>query len=94
MDKQTEIERYVIMVVKQKRLDAGMSQRALSIKLGLEEAYVGHAENPSNNEKYNLNHLNELAKIFKCPISDFFPNPFLDINCIQEYRKLHKRNKD
>ena len=94
MDKlQTEIEWFVIETVRKKREVLNMSQRAVSIKMGLDESYVGQVESRTEESKYNLNHLNELAKIFKCPISDFLPDFPIAENCIAEYKEIQQRKK-
>lgn len=90
---QTEIEEYIISVVRKKREALNLSQRALSIKLGLEESFVGHAESLHDPLKFNVNHINELAKFFECSIYDFFPDPPLATNCILEYQEIMKRRK-
>ena len=41
--------------------------------------------------KYNLNQLNELAKIFKCSIADFMPSPYVETDTIEEYMDLHPK---
>lgn len=69
----TNIERYTIEKVKEKRVAAGLSPRKLSLLLGLDDSYVAHVENPVYNNKYNLNHLNAMAVIFKCSIKEFIP---------------------
>lgn len=91
---QTTIEAYIIAIVKRKRLAAKYSQRALSIKMGVDESYVGQAESLTEEVKYNMNHINELAKIFECPISDFFPDPPLENNCILEYQQIQQWKKE
>ena len=68
--KNTEIELYVINKVKEYRIAAKMSQRKLCMELRLSPTYVFYAESPKYTAKYNLNQLNELAKIFKCSIAD------------------------
>ena len=35
--------------------------------------YIGHIESPNFRAKYNIGHLNELAKLFKCTFKDPFP---------------------
>lgn len=89
--KNTSIELYVIEQVKKRRTALNIVPRALSIQIGLEESFVGLVENPKNGTKYNFNHLNEIAKILKCSVSDFFPSPYLPENCISEYKILHPR---
>ena len=60
--KNTSIELYVIEQVKKRRTALNIVPRTLSIRIGLEESFVGLVENPKNGTKYNFNHLNEIAK--------------------------------
>lgn len=85
----TEIERYVIDAVRKRRLEIGVSQKELSMRINVDVAYVGHVESINSIEKYNLNQLNEIAKALECRITDFFPDPFVAIDCIEEYNRLH-----
>lgn len=100
----TEIELYVINKVKELRKAAKLSQEKLSLELKLDSSFVGHAERLSREEKYNLNHINEIAKYFDVPIASFFPPKYLETDCIedywikhpiqrQKYDRLHKRQK-
>jgi transcriptional regulator with XRE-family HTH domain len=67
------IEQFVVDVVKEKRLDKGWSQRELAYRMELSIGFIGDAENPKYRAKYNLNHINELAKVFECSPRDFLP---------------------
>ncbi|WP_298611488.1 helix-turn-helix domain-containing protein [uncultured Odoribacter sp.] len=87
-EKLTSIETYVIDAVSKRRKECCITTRALSISIGLEESFVGLVENPKTRTKYSLNHLNEIAKILNCSLSDFFPPSPLPENCIQEYKKI------
>ena len=69
----TKIEKYIIQQVKEKRIEADFSQIVLSQKLKMSDSFVGHVETPKRRAKYNINHINALAKIFKCSPKDFFP---------------------
>ena len=71
------IEWYVIQKVKEKREEKGFTQIELSIELGLTSGWVGKVVSRKIRDKYNLNHLNELARIFKCNPQDFFPKKAL-----------------
>ena len=72
----TEIELYVINKVREMRLEKGISQADLAHKLDLSVGFIGNVESVRYRAKYNLNHLNKLAKIFECSFADFFPkNP-------------------
>lgn len=73
MKEATKIEKYVIQKVKQMRNEAGLSQIALSQKLNMSDAFIGQVETPKRRAKYNINHLNALAKVFKCSPKDFLP---------------------
>jgi len=73
MGEHSEIEQYVILKVKEKRISKGLSQDKLSILMGLNEKFVSKVESPKRAEKYNLNHLSNIAAILECSIRDFFP---------------------
>ena len=70
---QTKIEQYIIQKVKEKRLEMGLSQLALSQKLEMNDSFISHVESLNRRAKYNINHLNELAKVLKCSPKDFWP---------------------
>ena len=73
----TPIEQYVVDIVKKKRGEKGYSQKELAYLIDKSIGFIGDVENPKYRAKYNLNHINELAKIFKCSPKDFIPdNPF------------------
>ena len=70
----SKIDQYVIDAVKEMREKNKISQNDLSFEMGFSESFVGHIENPNRRDKYNLKHINMLAKIFKCSPKDFLPN--------------------
>lgn len=74
------LEEYIILAVKKRRQELGLTQEQLSLELELNIAFVGLVETPSRREKYNINHLNRLAEILDCSIADFLPLPFLENN--------------
>jgi transcriptional regulator with XRE-family HTH domain len=67
------IDQYAIDKVRKMREERGLSQKELSLQMEFSEGFVGHVENPKRRDKYNLGHLNTLAKIFGCSICDFLP---------------------
>jgi transcriptional regulator with XRE-family HTH domain len=69
----SEIEKYVIEKVKQKRVELKFSQSDLAHHLDLSNGFIGKIESPNHHAKYNLNHINALAKIFNCSPTDFLP---------------------
>lgn len=69
----TEIEKYIIDKIKTIRKEHGFSQLELSQKLDMNDSFISHVEATSKRAKYNINHLNEIAKIFNCSPKDFWP---------------------
>jgi transcriptional regulator with XRE-family HTH domain len=73
MANHSTIEQFVIDKVKEKRLKLNISQAELARLMDVSEGFIGNIENPQYRAKYNLNHINELAKIFKCSPKYFLP---------------------
>lgn len=69
----SEIEAYIIEKVKEKRIQHGLSQLALSQKLDMNDSFVSHVESSSKRAKYNVNHINALSKALNCSPKDFLP---------------------
>ena len=76
-EKLSTIELYIISEVRKLRESRGMSQMELSLKLGKAVGFVGDIEAPSKMAKYNIKHLNDIAKIFGCSPKDFWPEKAL-----------------
>ena len=89
----TEVELYIINKVMEYRVAAKYSKTKLSLELRLSESYIRRVENPNYAEKYNINILNEVAKILGCRMADFMPDPFVQSDTIEEYINLHPRLK-
>lgn len=70
----TEIELFVINKVRERRRELGLSQDDLSLYLDVDRSFIGMVESPATHAKYNLNHLNILAKEMKCSPKDFIPD--------------------
>lgn len=68
------IEQYVVDKVRAKRIEKGWSQKELAYQLDVSIGFIGDIENPKYRAKFNLNHINELAKIFECSPRDFLPD--------------------
>jgi transcriptional regulator with XRE-family HTH domain len=69
----SKIEQYVINAVRKKRIEKGISQKELAYMLDVSIGFIGNIENPEYRAKYNLNHLNEIAKVLDCSPKDFLP---------------------
>jgi transcriptional regulator with XRE-family HTH domain len=69
----TKLDIYIINKVKFMREKQGMSQIALSQALGMADSFVSNVESAKRRDKYNVNHLNLLAKVFECAPKEFLP---------------------
>lgn len=69
----TKLDIYIINEVKALRQEHEMTQNDLSQALNMADSFVSNVESLKRREKYNVNHLNQLAKIFKCSPRDFLP---------------------
>lgn len=70
----SEIEIYVIDRVRERRHELDISQHELSVLLGKSDGYISHFESPKTGRAYNVEMLNELAKVLKCSPRDFWPD--------------------
>ena len=69
----SDIEIYVISVSRKLRIEKGMTQSDLAFRLGVSSGFVGKVESPTTSSKYNLNHIQELSKIFNVSPRFFLP---------------------
>jgi transcriptional regulator with XRE-family HTH domain len=70
----SKIDWFIINKVKELRIDKKLEQDDLAIHLNVSDGFIGHIESPNQRAKYNTQHLNELAKLFKCSPKDFWPD--------------------
>lgn len=73
MGQVTKVEQYVIDRVREKRIQAGLTQAVLSVAIDLNPKFVGSVESIKKNTKYNINHLHKIAEILGCSMREFFP---------------------
>jgi len=63
-------EQYVIDKVRAMRIERGMSQRQLANIIDVSNGFIGSVESTSERAKYNLDHINAIAKAFECSPRD------------------------
>ncbi|TXK75051.1 helix-turn-helix domain-containing protein [Mesonia sp. K4-1] len=68
-----EIEKYIISKVREIRESKGIKQEALSLAIGKNISFISQIEAPSKKSKYNVIHLNLIAKALDCSPKDFWP---------------------
>lgn len=72
----TPVDLYVIDAIRKERIAQKVSQAMLAYGIGVSKGFIGMAESPKYNIKYNINHINEIAKFLGCSPRDFLPeNP-------------------
>ena len=69
----TAIDKYVIEAVRRERMAQNLSQAMLSFGIGVSRGFVGQVESPKFETKYNVNHINEIAKFLGCSPRKFLP---------------------
>ena len=89
----TTIELYIIEAVRKRREELKISPNKLSLEIGLVRNFVKCTEDYTRGYKYNSNHLNELAKVLNCSISDFYPPKYVEENCIEEYHEIREQRR-
>lgn len=67
------IERYIISKVREIREAKGITQEQLSLSIGKNITFISQIEAPSKKAKYNIIHLNEIAKVLNCSTREFWP---------------------
>lgn len=91
----SRLDLYIINRVKELREAKGISQDNLSVRVGFSEKFIGSVENPTLGAKYNIRHLNLLAKALDCSLRDLLPEkPFEDDLVKVKVKRSKGINKD
>jgi transcriptional regulator with XRE-family HTH domain len=69
----TSIDHYVINRILILRKQQKLSQAGLAYCIGVSKSFIANVENPKSRARYNIFHLNEIAKALNCSFLDFFP---------------------
>ena len=69
----TPIEQFVIEKVRQLRNQKNISQAELAFSIGVSVGFIGKVESLKYNTKYNLNHLNSIAKALNISPKELLP---------------------
>jgi transcriptional regulator, XRE family len=69
----TPIEQFVIEKVRQLRNQKNISQADLAFAIGVSVGFIGKVESLKYNTKYNLNHLNNIAKALEISPQELLP---------------------
>ena len=66
--------------VRIKTLTQNMSATDLSLSMNKNAGFISRLFNPKERQKVNMFHINTMARIFHCKISDFFPDPYIEFD--------------
>ena len=66
-------DQYVSAAVRKERMAQGVAQATLAYGIGVSDGFISQVESPRHRAKYNLNHLNEIARFLGCSPRDFLP---------------------
>jgi transcriptional regulator with XRE-family HTH domain len=69
----SKIDFYVIERVKQIRRERKISQFDLAHGIGVTSGFIGKVESSNTSSRYNLQHINEIAKFLKISPQDLLP---------------------
>lgn len=67
------IELYVSQKVREYRLKNNWSYKYLGDCINVSGSFIHAAESPNNETKFNLNHIDALARVFDCSIWKLLP---------------------
>lgn len=67
------IDLYIIDAIHKKRMEQHVSQAMLASFINVSRGFIGMAESPKYDIKYNLRHINDIAKFLGCSPRDFLP---------------------
>lgn len=89
----TSIDLFIINAVKKRRETLNITPNKLSVMIGLNRNFIYRIETLEYREKYTPYQLNEIAKVLNCKIADFFPVPYLEEDCIEEYHEIRDQRR-
>ena len=69
----SKIDKFVIKKIREKRLEKGFSQSQLAFELDMSTGFIASIESGKYGKRYNIQHLNSIARILECSPKDFLP---------------------
>lgn len=68
-----KVDKYVIEKIREKRIEKGISQSALAFELDVSTSFIKLIESGKYGKKYNVSHINDIARILECSLYDLLP---------------------
>jgi transcriptional regulator with XRE-family HTH domain len=88
------IDWFVIEKVRELRAAKSLSQINLANAMAISSGAIGKIENPHKRDKYNIRHLNMLAKALKCSPRFLLPEEPLQYDMVKVTIKLNRAIKN
>lgn len=75
-DKQvkSKMDMYVIEAIRRERVAQDISQAMMAYGIGKSRGFIGQVENPKSRARYNLQHINDIAKYLCVSPRQFLPD--------------------
>lgn len=73
----SNIDIYVITKIKNIRKERGISQLDLANGIGVTSGFIGKVESINSSSRYNICHINKIAKYLQVSPKDFMPDEAL-----------------
>ncbi len=69
----SDIEFYIVQKVMEFRDKLDITQEEIADHLKVSQSFIHKIENPKFNNAYNFDHINAIAKLFKCSLWELIP---------------------
>ena len=70
---QSKIDLFVIIRIKERRMQKNISQRGLAAILNCSPSFIGQVESEKFDVKYSVHQVFLIAQFFECSPAEFFP---------------------
>lgn len=90
----SSLEFHIITVIRKKRTKRKKSQLQLSQAIELADGLIGKIENPKQPDKYNISHLNQVARVLNFSPKDLMPRKAFPHDKVKvTFRIYYKKNE-
>ena len=69
----SKIDLFVIIRIKERRMQKNISQRGLAAILNCSPSFIGQVESEKFDVKYSVHQVSLIAQFFECSPAEFFP---------------------
>lgn len=74
----TPLEEYILKIIVDKMNEKGITATELSLSMNKNAGFISRLLNPKERQKVNMFHVNIIARVLRCKMSDFFPDPYIE----------------